>query len=87
MTIVYKYPLEERDNYVIVPTGSKFLTFQIDPRGMPSVWFHCDKDVAGTDTYMVRLHLTGEDIDVLGFNYIGTLIKGPIVVHAFSQKQ
>ena len=86
MTIVYKYPLNDRINYILVPAGSTFLRFGLDPSEMPAVWFHCDPAALGTDTYEFRLELTGQAFDLPNYIYRGTLVKGPIVVHAFSNR-
>ena len=83
MKTIWKQQLAITDTQIIsVPGGSRFLTVQMQ-NGVPCIWYIVDTEESGRSQYEFTTVGTGNPIDELIGNYLGTYQKGPLVFHVF----
>lgn len=79
---VYKSRIAPNDT-ITVPKGSKLLTVQLQQQ-VPTIWYLCDP-YAELEMRSIQVVMTGEHIDTVLPNYIGTVqAANGLVAHYFS---
>lgn len=89
MEKIYKYPLEIKDEQVVLlPTGAKILTVQAQ-MDKPCIWAMVNPTSPNDQAFTIRIHGTGHAIsDSDELEYINTvqLYGGKLVFHVFVKR-
>lgn len=83
---IWKFPLLNPDNQVLMPLGAKVLAIQIQD-GDLMLWALVDPHYSTTESRMFRIFATGEEVySPEKWEYIGTFQKSWFVGHVFEWK-
>lgn len=89
MRRVYKYPIETRDQQILIIPGLIQVLHLDVQGGRPCIWCMVDPDKAAKG-YKVIIHGTGHDADdTADMKYVGTykLFNGTFVGHVFIEQK
>lgn len=87
LNVIYKYRLETTDDqYLVLPTGAKFLAVQVQDR-IPCVWVQQDEDRHEKERHHIRIYGTGHWMAQDPGVYVGTyqLMDGNLVFHVYQE--
>jgi hypothetical protein len=82
MQVIYKWSWGTDVVLAIATAASaKVLHFGLDPAGVPSIWTLNNPESQSLSARQFVLRMTGEHFE--GGTYIGTCIRGALVLHCF----
>ena len=84
MKAIWKQVLCKTDRQAIdLPVGAKILDVQVQ-RGEWCLWYSCGVDLPLEKRY-IAIYATGQEVEALNGDYIGTFQDGPFVWHVFEE--
>jgi len=84
MRAIWKQELNKTDQQVVyLSVGAKILDVQIQ-RGKWCLWYSCSVDLPLEERH-IAIYATGQEVETLNGDYIGTFQDGPFVWHVFEE--